>query len=893
MAIFKLNGEPKPLGAPHAPLIDVVRETHGLTGTKLVCGAGVCGACTVLVDGKPVVSCLMPASAVAECSVTTVEGIGGAERLHPVQKAFMAHDALQCGFCTPGFIVEAAAFHDAWRAAHKQAEPSREEIAAALAGHLCRCGAYAGIYRAVAEACAGRFDGAEPGPQRVEARAKVTGAAKYTVDIKHPGQLEGAILRSPHAHARVLDIDFTQAKAAAGVSAAVPLVAAGDVVRYFGEPVAAVAAADLAMAKAALARIRVEYEPLPSAVGYDAARAKGAPQLYSGLFRSAPNVAEGPVFPAFWKGNLRGPSSTFSLRAGQARRAIAEARRANDPLLVEGTWRTDAQCHTSFEPHAAVAHFERDRLTVHLSTQAAHHLAHRIAGHFKLAADKVRVVAEHIGGGFGAKLGLTAETIAAVTLAREANAPVRVVFDRHEELSVAGYRPGAEMELALLPSSSGTLQALTVKATADTGIGINSAIASLGRFIYSADAKALDDYDAVSNLAPGAPFRGPGGPVLCFALEQAVDEAAERLKMDPIALRRRWDADPNRQRLYRWAADLAVWRERQPAGSQQGRLRRGIGAAAGNWLYLYQPEAEIELAVRGGRLVASMAVQDMGTGSRGVIAATVAGAFGLEPGDIEVRIGDSSLPRGPISGGSRTTPTIVPVTLAAVGRLQSAIRRKTRGRIGDNAPWREILARSPDLAVKSSRPDDNARANPAARSPFASFGLMGFIFDWVLTRLGGIKAGRGAPGALHIAEVEVDTRLGHVRVLNVYAGLAVGRPQVPALARSQAEGSIIQGIGYALYEGRQIDAATGAVLTAGLEDYRIPGIADIPQMHIHFDEGGFEHVAGGGVGIGEVSTLPVAAAVANAVHNATGRRPHALPMRPDRLLALVGERRSA
>jgi xanthine dehydrogenase YagR molybdenum-binding subunit len=381
--------------------------------------------------------------------------------------------------------------------------------------------------------------------------------------------------------------------------------------------------------------------------------------------------------------------------------------------------------------------------------------------------------------------------------------------------------------------------------------------------------------------------------VLCFALEQAVDEAAERLKVDPIALRQRWDQDPNRQRLYRWGADLAMWRKRQPTGTQHGRLRRGIGIAAANWLYLYQPEADIELAVRGGRLIASMAVQDMGTGSRGVIAATVAGAFGLEPGDVEVRLGDSSFPRGPISGGSRTTPTIVPVTLAAVERLQAEIRRKIRGRIGDNAPWRDLLARCPDIAVKSGRPDDKARANPAALSPFASFGLMGFILDWVLTRFGGIKAGRGAPGAVHIAEVEVDTWLGHVRVLNVYAGLAVGRPQVPALAHSQAEGSIIQGIGYALYEGRQVDAASGAVLTAGLEDYRIPGIADAPQMHIHFEEGGFEHVPGGGVGIGEVSTLPVAAAVANAVHNATGRRPRELPMRPDRVLALIGERGSA
>jgi xanthine dehydrogenase YagR molybdenum-binding subunit len=157
-------------------LVDVIRDQLNLTGTKLVCGSGVCGACTVLLDGEPVVSCLLPASAAAGKIVTTIEGIGSAG-LHPVQRAFMAHDALQCGFCTPGFVVEAAAFHDDWRAARGTAIPSREEIAAALSGHLCRCGAYEGLYRAVADACAGRFDGLDPTAPRVEARDKVTGLA--------------------------------------------------------------------------------------------------------------------------------------------------------------------------------------------------------------------------------------------------------------------------------------------------------------------------------------------------------------------------------------------------------------------------------------------------------------------------------------------------------------------------------------------------------------------------------------------------------------------------------------------------------------------------------------------------------------------------------------------
>src|SRR6476659_4777242 len=244
MSTMRINGRVEPLpDHPDSLLIDVVRDALKLTGTKLVCGAGVCGACTVLVDGAPVVSCLMPARAAAGKSVTTVEGIG-AGKLHQVQKAFMAHDALQCGFCTPGFIVEAAAFHAGWRAAKRTATPSREDIAAALSGHLCRCGAYDNIYRAVADACAGRFDGEYVNAPRIEARDKVTGAARYTVDIRHDGQLEGAILRSAAAHAKITGLDLAPARAIPGVAAAISLLAEDNTVRYVGAPIAAVAAKD-------------------------------------------------------------------------------------------------------------------------------------------------------------------------------------------------------------------------------------------------------------------------------------------------------------------------------------------------------------------------------------------------------------------------------------------------------------------------------------------------------------------------------------------------------------------------------------------------------------------------------------------------------------------------
>src|SRR5215813_13335043 len=213
MSTTTINGKSVALPEDRdAILVDVIRDQCDLTGTKLVCGSGVCGACTVLLDGAPVASCLLPAHAAAGKSVTTVEGIA-ASSLHPVQKAFMAHDALQCGFCTPGFIVEATAFHDRWRAANGTAVPSREEIGAALSGHLCRCGAYDGIFHAVADACAGRFDGDNVVSPRIEARDKVTGQAKYTVDIKQDGMLEGIILRSNSPHAKISNVDLAAARA--------------------------------------------------------------------------------------------------------------------------------------------------------------------------------------------------------------------------------------------------------------------------------------------------------------------------------------------------------------------------------------------------------------------------------------------------------------------------------------------------------------------------------------------------------------------------------------------------------------------------------------------------------------------------------------------------------
>jgi xanthine dehydrogenase YagR molybdenum-binding subunit len=475
---------------------------------------------------------------------------------------------------------------------------------------------------------------------------------------------------------------------------------------------------------------------------------------------------------------------------------------------------------------------------------------------------------------------------------------VRVALDRREEMSVTGHRPAAEIELALLASRSDRLRALRVRAYGDAGLAAGSLIAGFCRMIYPAAAKQLLDYDVVNHMPPGVPFRGPGATVACWALEQAVDEAAHRLGEDPLALRRRSDPDPQRQRLYDWAASLALWRDRPPTGSQEGRFRRGVGVAAGNWLYWYQTDCQVEVGVEDGHLFVATGVQDIGTGIRSVLARTLADAFDLKPAQVQVRIGDSRLLRGPRSGGSATTATLVPATLEAVTALRERLLEHVRTENGlcnaraqrsgvshadGHVPWGEAIASAPKLSAVAERPDDVPSASRAGR-PLAGTGLAGRAIDQVARWLLKVGTGRGYTGAVHMSEVEVDTLLGRARVLRVAAGIAAGRVAAPELARSQCYGGVIQGIGYALYEQRHDDPQSGIVLSAGLEDYRIPGIGDTPEIQIHFDERGFEHVRGGGVGMGELSTLAVAASIGNAVHNATGWRPYDLPIRPDRLL---------
>lgn len=880
-----VNGKSRSLQVhPDDSALDVVRKELGLCGSKLGCGHGACGACTMQVDGTPVVTCLLPATALQGRAVVTVEGLASGKALHPVQRAFMAEDALQCGYCTPGFVVEAAAFHDAWRKQHGTKEPSRDEIAAALSGHLCRCGAYAQIYAAVQGACAGKFDGSGAEAPRYDAREKVTGKAAYTVDQHPKGMLWAKALGSPHGSAVVTKLDWTRALAVPGVRGAISLLGETKKVRYAGQEIMALAATDERTAEEALQLVEVEYEVQPAVIGIAAALAPEAPVIYAAKSdrKHPPNSSEGPLLPEGWEGNLRGPLKLFGKKDGQARRGL-EAARKGEGSLVEGTYSTQVQCHTCLEPHAALAEWKGEgkeaELVVHLSTQAVTHMAHEIADKWGLKEERVQVIAQYVGGGFGSKATLTTEVMIAVELAKVCGAPVLYALDRRQEIMIGGNRPSAKTEIALATDAAGKLVALRSVTHNDSGVAVGGVVGVMHRIVYPEAPREIHDYDVITNAPPGKPMRGPAGPQAYWALEQAVDQLAHERGEDPVELRKRWDPNPARNALYGWVQALPEWKDRRAHKADKGRYRRGVGLATAAWFSFMEPKSRIKLDAGPAGIVASTAAQDMGNGTRTSIATTIADALGLPMHDIDVRVGDSHYVPGPMAGGSRTTSTVVPAAQHAAEQLKEELvdlARKHFGLTGARAgaggvehaggkvPWSEVLAISPKISVIGKRKRDEG--------------------GYFMPPAFGIAIEKALAGAVQVMEVEVDTRLGRLKVLRAWGGYGVGRIVSPELARSQAQGGIIQGISYALYEERRLDPQSGYLLSAGLEDYRIMGIGDVGEIHVHFDETGYEKIRGRSVGLGELVTLAPAAAIGNAVFHATGWRPHELPLRPDRVL---------
>lgn len=719
---------------------------------------------------------------------------------------------------------------------------------------------------------------------RWDAVDKVTGAAIYTVDVQLPGMLFAAVLRSPLAHARIRVLDLAPAQEAPGVRAVVATVdtpAHGHMptARYVGQPLAAVAAQTLESAQAALDRIRIAFEPLASVLDLQSAMKPEAPALYRQDEAAAIPSVGFPFVPDLpLQGNIRGPSR-------QAHGDLSDGFSAAQ-CVVEGTFFTQVQTHCCLEPHAIVAAWGDDGVEVWMSTQFTAGVRAQIAEAFELPLSRVRVRAKAVGGGFGSKsqLGLYGKT--AVALSRQAKAPVRLVYRRDEEQVDSGNRPSSKQHLRIGARLDGTLTAIALQAWGSAGVAQGAGVGGIAMALYDCPNRESLQFDVFTNTSPSTAMRGPGNTQGAFALEQAIDALAEKLAMDPVALRDVIDLSAVRREERRLGAQKIGWERRKSPGFDQGPIKRGIGMAQSLWPANVQINSACELRLwRDGSVELLSSVQEIGTGIGTLLKQVVAEELGLQPSAIDVRLGDTEFPSGPPSYGSRTSASITPPARTAAWQIKKSLLNAVASHWGVDPreltlqdgwvhctdgsrarmSWSEAAAtlRTDRISAVASRSDD-----------YAGFRTCHGDAAIALNDLGGVQ----------FAQVCVDTQTGIIQVERVVAVHDCGRPINPLQIESQIHGGVLMGISYALLEERVVDPHTGWMMNANLIDYKCIGAGALPDIEVVVLENYQGLSATDAYGVAEPANIATAAAVANAVYNATGVRMHALPMTPARVL---------
>ena len=736
---------------------------------------------------------------------------------------------------------------------------------------------------------------------RLDGRLKVTGAAKYTTDVRLPGMLFARMVRSTKPHATVLAIDTSAAERAEGVRAVVlvdHLLGGAEVrepgkeeaprypvVRYVGQPVGAVAAATQAQADEAARLVRIEYAPLPFVVDLEDARKPDAPLVFPGAAESR-GSAGGGGGPAGvpQNGNVRGPnrSGPSGPPLGDVERGLADA-----DVVVDASYRTQVQTHSAIEPHGVVADWNGDALTVYASTQGTASVRDELAEVLGIPKGKIRVVTEFMGGGFGAKFGAGNYGVLAARLSQKAKAPVRLVLDRREEHESGGNRPSSVARLRIGAKKDGTLTAIHFSSYGTAGTATGAGAGGPAKNLYPCPNVLVEESDVFTNAGPAAAFRAPGHPQGAFGLEQSIDELAEKLGLDPLVLREKIDtqqegllADAAARRVERRiGAEMVGWTKRHPAGSDTGRTRRGLGVAQAIWYRFVNLDSTCEVRIgRDGSVEVLSAVQDIGGGIRTALAQVVAEELGIRAQDVTVRIGDTSYPPGPASGGSVTTGSITPAARNAAFLARREVYAQA-ARAASSTP--EALMGSMPLRAAAAKLRTEQITAQATRSD--DYG--GFVQG-----RGRRGMGIGGYGGVQFAEVAVDVETGRVQVERVVAVHDCGRPINPLAIEGQIHGGIIQGLSYALYENRVLDRKSGSMLNANLETYKIAGAREIPKIEVRIIEEYRGRSSTDAGGIGEPATVATAASIANAVYNATGVRVRELPMTPERVLAALAHR---
>jgi xanthine dehydrogenase YagR molybdenum-binding subunit len=743
---------------------------------------------------------------------------------------------------------------------------------------------------------------------RVDGRAKTTGAARFSAEYPYADLAHAALVYATVSRGRITGIDTGAASAVDRVLSVIthlnapPMkpprpvnymnlstLASGTSVNYLntdevhwnGQPVAVVVAETLDAAQEAARLVSVSYEELPAAVDFAAEESNATRQ------KNTP------------------------MDSGGAKKGDAEAALAAAPVSVDLRFTTPGHNHNALEPHATTAAWDGDRLVVHEGTQNVAWVRDQLAWRFDVPAAAVRVISPYVGGAFGGKTTIWAGTVLTVLAARVTGRPVRMMLTREGVYRTVGGRTPSTQRVAIGAETDGSMTALIHTSVTQVGRagGGPEQVTSQSRHLYDAKNILVQQHQVTLDTLPNTFMRAPGESIGTFALEAAVDELAYELGIDPIELRMRNEPERNPidgkrfahralREAYARGAELFGWSARtsQPGSMRDGRWLVGMGVASA-----YHPAWQLaaNVAVRlaaDGSVLVRCGFHEMGMGGATAQAQIAADALGVPFEAVTVEYGDSALPTGPGAGGSGQTASVAASLLEACDKLKRSVlalaarsaesplrgQRLSDVRARDAGLYRTddargesyvaILGRAAQVSVDAAVGSDTRLGSIVGQARF----LTRFLLDnrrWT-------KAAAGA----QFCEVRVDPDTGEVRVSRWLGMFDVGTVINAKTASSQLRGGIVMGIGMALQEESLVDRRTGRIMNANLAEYHVPVHADIPPIDVFYLGDPDPTMPLGLIGIGEVSITGVAAAIANAVHHATGKRVRDLPITLDKLL---------
>ncbi len=913
----------------HEMLSNVIREKIGLTGTKIGCSQGSCGACTVLVNGEPVLSCITPAMRFEGAEITTIEGLSEHGELHKLQEKFVEKGAVQCGFCTPGMVLTAFDF------VKKNPNPSIEEIKMALSGNVCRCTGYKKIIEAVAEYANETSEegillldkhlvdaGSDEERRRIigvgrpliEAVKKVQGTADYADDFKMKDALHLKFVHSTYAHAKIVAVDTSAAMQLPGVryialGAELPVTfgvlpisqdetAMGiDKVRYIGEIVAAVAADTEAIAEAACKLIKVIYKPIKEFLTID---------------ESLNDIGDNEKIHEYGKLN-NNIHKKAELRFGDQQKGLKEAE-----VVSAMDFEFEGINHGFTEPHAATAYWDENGLTLVTATQVTHYLQRALAKTMEVPLSRVRVIKPYIGGGFGGKGDPFAHEIIVAHMARKTGKPVRVKLTREEVFLNNHGRHPSKMKISLGANTDGFIKVLDADIAIDGGAyGSFGVVTSYYNGVllqapYKLDNFGFRTYRVYTNKPQCGAMRGHGAVNSRFAVESLIDDIAHKINLDPVEMRMKNFLDSNSLTVGQYRITSNGSRESLQAVAKQsgwtdrhGKMEKGhgLGVACGFfisgsalpiiWNELPQSTVHLKLDFDGRVLVTSGA-NDIGQGSDTMLAIIVAEVLGIGLDKIFVIGADTLLT--PVDLGSYSSR----VTFMAGNAAKNAAENMKNEISLSIAHKKGVAIEELNFGNDTIYTNDKSLSltwMEAVDILTANRGAVSISGKYISPKLGGDFKGAGAGlspsysfGA-SVAEVFVDLETGHVKLTNVWGAHDCGRALNPLVVEGQLEGSWHMGIGQALSE--EMRYYNGLLVNNNFLDYKIPTTLDTPDIHTNIIETIDPEGPFGAKECGEGAIHPVIPAIANAIYDAVGIRITKLPIKSEDVLRLIKEKEFA